>query len=97
MLFGRPRQTPEVVERLKDVKEYDGVVVDGYKLYRGHAMLKGAYVELIEELSKSRDYKFDVVKDLGTQQIVEVEVREGYVTALVVESGRSYFAVVTAE
>ena len=97
MLFGRSRRVPEVVRQLEGLREYEGVAIRGCDVYRRRATLRGAYVEVVKEFTKSGDYKVDVLRDDGTSQVVSIEVREGYVTALVVGPGGGRFAVVTAD
>lgn len=97
MLFGRPRRAPEVVRRLEGLREYGGVAIRGYDVYRRRATLRGAYVEVVPEFTKSSDYKVHVLADDGVTQVVSIEVREGYVTALVVGPGGGRFAVVAAD
>lgn len=94
MFFSKNKQAPEIVEKIRNVKEYNGVMIDRYEIHKKVAIVKAIYIEIAEDFTKSNSYKFDTIMDDGLNQIVKIEVQDGYVTALVLDKNENYFAVV---
>lgn len=65
-------------------------------MHKRIAIVKAIYIEIVEEFTRSNNYKFNIIMDDGINQIVKIEAYDGYVTALVIDKNENYFAVVTA-